>query len=61
MNSKNTKTKAKPTDFPSYCDYKCKYAELGDPKDSRDCKKSIAVWCRFLKKYNNEHNKCLAK
>ncbi len=47
--------------FPDFCDYYCKYSAFADPSAIGACRKDLAVWCKFLNKYNNKHNKCLAK
>ncbi len=46
--------------FPLYCDYSCKFASFGNPSAIGACRKELAVWCKYFKKYNNKNNKCLA-
>jgi len=49
----------KESDFPQYCDYFCKHAAFCDPNAIGACRKELAVWCGFFKRYNNKNNKCL--
>ncbi|MCX8009658.1 MAG: hypothetical protein N3A61_00765 [Ignavibacteria bacterium] len=48
-------------DLPHYCDYSCKYAKFSDPSAIGACRKELAVWCSYLKKYNNKNAKCLVR
>lgn len=45
--------------FPQFCDYNCKYADFSDPTSIGGCRKELAVWCKYFKRYNNKNNKCL--
>ncbi|MEJ5352264.1 MAG: hypothetical protein WHS65_11820 [Melioribacteraceae bacterium] len=58
MNRKSSKKSN--YNFPLYCDYSCKYALFGKPSAVGACRKELAVWCKYFKKYNNKNNKCLS-
>lgn len=45
--------------FPHFCDYFCKYAKFTDKDVIGDCRKELAVYCSFFKKYNNKNSKCI--
>ncbi len=53
------RTKDLPNDFPLYCDFNCKYASFSQKDVSGACRRDQAIYCSFLKKYNNKNNKCL--
>jgi len=55
------KTKESAKDFPLFCDYLCKHASFGKKGVSGACRREQAVYCTFLKKYNNKNNRCLAR
>ncbi|MCF8240717.1 MAG: hypothetical protein K9J16_04965 [Melioribacteraceae bacterium] len=44
--------------FPVFCDYSCQFADFTDPDAIGACRKDLAVWCDYFKRYNNKHNKC---
>jgi hypothetical protein len=46
--------------FPLFCDYSCKYAKFTDKDVIGDCRKELAVYCSYFKKYNNKNSKCIA-
>jgi hypothetical protein len=46
--------------FPSYCDLNCKFAAFSSPETIGACMKEISIWCRYNKKYNLKHNKCIS-
>jgi len=48
-------------DFPLFCDYTCKHSGFADPDAIGACRKDLAVWCSFFKRYNNKHNRCFAQ
>ncbi|MGK9476261.1 hypothetical protein [Melioribacter sp. OK-6-Me] len=55
------KNNAELHDFPLFCDYTCKYADFTNPEAIGACRKELAVWCKYFKRYNNKNNKCLAR
>jgi len=58
--AKDNKRKKGKEDFPMFCDYSCKHADFADPDAIGACRKDLAVWCKYFKRYNNKNNKCFA-
>jgi hypothetical protein len=46
--------------LPLFCDFSCPHADFS--KDvSGACRRELVVYCTLIKKYNNKHNRCLAR
>lgn len=56
--AKKKSAKTKIEAFPMFCDYSCKHADFADPEAIGACRKDLAVWCKYFKRYNNKHNSC---
>ena len=44
--------------FPQFCDYTCRHAAFSAPSSIGACRKELAVWCSYFKRYNNKNNNC---
>lgn len=48
-------------DFPPYCDFLCPFASFPSPDTVGACRREQAVYCLYVKKYNNKNNTCLVR
>jgi len=53
--------KREETPFPLFCDYSCKFAGFAGKELTGDCRKELAVWCKYFDKYNNKNSKCIGR
>jgi hypothetical protein len=62
MPTKRAQTKQpKQPPLPQLCDFDCTHASFPPGDIVGACRKEQAVYCTLLKKFNNRHNKCLAR
>jgi hypothetical protein len=53
------KTHLPPGTLPPFCDYSCRHAGFAPKEAVGDCRKELAVYCSFLKRFNVKNNRCL--